>query len=176
VKRSAVQVSTRTAAGSGCIQFRSGPLTKDRNFVGGIECAFRWRLPKDDSRAESRRVDQDTIHIVGQLKPTERERFLSNSIITSLDAERAAGRSLGLLKADILEFNLEKKAPEEREADRQKFAACPAGSFQFEISHPVRALSVPVQVQVPNRRWLARGHLPGLGVGSNVFSLEQEVW
>jgi hypothetical protein len=103
------------------VSFRT--LDEGQKFGRWDRMRFRWRLPKDDPRAESRRVDQDTIHIVGQLKPTERERFLSNSIITSLDAERAAGRSLGLLKADILEFNLERKAPEEREVDRQKFAA-----------------------------------------------------
>ena len=62
---------------------------------------FKWRRPNDDPRPESRRVDQQSIEIVGELKQSEREKFLANSIVTSLVREREAGRSLALLKAEI---------------------------------------------------------------------------
>jgi hypothetical protein len=70
---------------------------------------------------ESRRVDQDTIEIVGELKPHERERFLARSIVTGLDKERAAGKSLALLKPEIIEFKIESKGEEEIAAERAQF-------------------------------------------------------
>ncbi|MEG9883726.1 MAG: hypothetical protein V6Z86_03735 [Hyphomicrobiales bacterium] len=87
------------------ISFRT--LDDGQKFGRWDRIQFRWRLPNDDSRSESRRVDQDTLQIVGELKKSERERFLSSSIVTSLDAERNAGRSLAILKAEILEFKIE---------------------------------------------------------------------
>lgn len=70
---------------------------------------FRWRLPQDDRRVESRRVDQESIQIVGTLKKTERQNFLTKNIVTGLERERALGRSLALLQAKILDFKIEKK-------------------------------------------------------------------
>lgn len=84
---------------------------------------FRWRRPNDDPRIESRRVDQDTLQIVGELKKSERERFLSSAIVTGLDAERQAGRSLALLKAEVIEFKSEKKDGAELRKEAEKFAA-----------------------------------------------------
>ena len=37
---------------------------------------FKWRMPNDDPRSESRRVDQQSIEIVGELKSSERAKFL----------------------------------------------------------------------------------------------------
>lgn len=82
---------------------------------------FRWRLPDDDRRLESRRIDQDTLSIVGCLKPSERQKFLSRVIVTSLDREREAGRSLALLKAEIRDFRYEKKTAEEIAIEKGKF-------------------------------------------------------
>lgn len=81
---------------------------------------FRWRRPSDDPRPESRRVDQQSIEIVGELKAAERERFLGKSVVTSLLREREAGRSLALLKPEIIEFVIEKKSNADigEEADR----------------------------------------------------------
>lgn len=82
---------------------------------------FRWRKPSDDSRIESRRVDQDKLTVVGALKPAERERFLAHLIVTSLERERQAGRSLALLKAEILDFRYEKKLDMELATEQAKF-------------------------------------------------------
>ena len=49
---------------------------------------FDWRTPNDDRRPESRRVDQQSIEITGNMKPSERERFLAKSIVTSVNRER----------------------------------------------------------------------------------------
>ncbi|MCA3310721.1 MAG: hypothetical protein ING03_14895 [Roseomonas sp.] len=84
---------------------------------------FRWRLPNDDHRPESRRVDQDSIRVVGELPQGERQRFLAARIVTSLNRERAAKRSLALLKAQILKFSYERKSDKEIQSERAAFAA-----------------------------------------------------
>jgi hypothetical protein len=82
---------------------------------------FKWRLPTDDTRKESRRVDQDSLEIVGELKKSERQRFLSSLIVEGLDVERKAGRSLALLRANIIEFKVEKKSEKEVFKEQQRF-------------------------------------------------------
>jgi len=103
------------------ISFRT--LDDGQKFGRWDRIRFRWRRPNDDPRIESRRVDQDTLQIAGQLKKSERERFLSSTIVTGLDAERQAGRSLALLKAEVIEFKSEKKDGAELRKEAEKFAA-----------------------------------------------------
>ncbi len=92
---------------------------------------FKWRRPNDDPRPESRRVDQQSIEIVGELKQSEREKFLANSIVTSLVREREAGRSLALLKAEILEFKYQRKSNDELAEEVQRFEAIRAQADLF---------------------------------------------
>ena len=103
------------------ISFRT--LDEGQKFGRWDRIRFRWRRPNDDRRVESRRVDQDTLRIVGDLQKSERERFLAGSFVTSLNKERKAGRSLALLRAEILEFKVENKNDADREAEAQKFEA-----------------------------------------------------
>jgi hypothetical protein len=84
---------------------------------------FKWRMTTDDPRIESRRIDQQSLSIVGELKAAERERFLSKLIVTGLDGERAAGKSLALLKATIMAFKIEEKTADEVSAERLRFDA-----------------------------------------------------
>jgi hypothetical protein len=101
------------------ISFRS--LADGQKFGRWDRIQFRWRLPNDDSRLESRRVDQDSLQIKGELKHSERERFLSNTIVTSLKKERESNRSLALLKAEIDEFLIERKTEPEMAKEKRKF-------------------------------------------------------
>lgn len=107
-------------------------LLEDRRKFGRWDrIQFKWRLPNDDTRPESRRVDQDSIVIVGELKKAERERFLAKSIVTSLQREREAGRSLALLKPEILEFVVEKKEASEIAEENARFEALRAQTDLF---------------------------------------------
>ncbi|WP_141400364.1 hypothetical protein [Magnetospirillum sp. 15-1] len=98
-------------------------LDEGKKFGRWDRIRFRWRMPKDDGRAESRRIDQNALTITGELKPVERERFLARSIVTSLDKERSEGRSLALLKAEITGFHVERKSDDEIKAQKAKFEA-----------------------------------------------------
>lgn len=101
------------------VSFRT--LDDGKKFARWDRIKFHWRLPNDDRRSESRRIDQDSISIVGTLKQADREKFLSRLIVTGLDRERQAGRSLALLRAKILEFKYEPKSAEEIKAEKENF-------------------------------------------------------
>jgi len=101
------------------ISFRN--LEDGQKFGRWDRVRFGWRLPNDDNRIESRRVDQHKLEIVGKLKEPERGRFLANSIVTSLRKEREKGRSLALIRPEIINFFFEKKTEEEIEKEAAKF-------------------------------------------------------
>src|SRR5690606_11054881 len=65
----------------------------------------------------------DSVQILGKLKKVERDRFLAGAIVTSLDKERSEGRSLALLKAEILGFKAEQKSADEIQKEASKFEA-----------------------------------------------------
>lgn len=92
---------------------------------------FDWRAPNDDRRPESRRVDQQSIEIAGDLKPSERERFLAKSIVTSVNREREAGKSLALLRPDISEFVITKKSAQDISIEQTRFEAIRAQADFF---------------------------------------------
>lgn len=93
------------------VSFRT--LDDGRKFGRWDRIKFQWRLPKDDSRVESRRIDQDTLEIDGQLQKSERHRFLARRVVSSLAREREAGRSFALLKPEILDFKIQHKKKDE---------------------------------------------------------------
>ena len=103
------------------VSFRN--LADGQKFGRWDRIRFKWRMPTDDPRTESRRIDQDSITITGSLKQSERERFLAGLITTSLDTERQAGRSLALLKAQNLQFKVEKRTQDEIAEDQTRFNA-----------------------------------------------------
>ena len=98
-------------------------LDQDKKFGRWDKIKFDWRLPSDDDRPESRRVDHNSIEILGSLRASERQNFLNNAIVTSLNSERETGRSLALLKPEIIDFLIERKSPEDLHAEALRFKA-----------------------------------------------------
>ena len=92
---------------------------------------FKWRMPADDGRAESRRVDQDSIATEGELKRSEREAFLARSIVTGINKGNGGRRSLALLKPRVIDFRAEKKKQAEVDAEIKAFAVLRAQSDLF---------------------------------------------
>jgi hypothetical protein len=102
------------------VSFRS--LSEGKDFGRWDRISFKWRRPLDDSRAESRRIDQDSLRITGKLKVSEREQFLSSRIVESLDEQRRLGCSFALLRPQIKKFAIEKRDEEELEEEKRRIA------------------------------------------------------
>ncbi|NKB43293.1 MAG: hypothetical protein GKS03_03340 [Alphaproteobacteria bacterium] len=101
------------------VSFRN--LEDSQKFGRWDRVKFNWRRPNDDARIESRRVDQQSLQIVGKLKKSERQKFLSSSVVSSLKHQRDLGKSLALLKAKIMAFNIEPKSESDIAKEAAKF-------------------------------------------------------
>ena len=97
-------------------------LEESKRFRRWDRVKFKWRLPSNDARPESRHVDNQTLEITGHVKPGERQAFLNKHVVRSLRREHEAGRSLALLQPEIGDFlitpkPLEKLEKQQREID-----------------------------------------------------------
>jgi len=73
-----------------------------------------WKpSPAQDARPEARQVGQKTAEIIGQLPRTEQPAFLARAAVDGLRREAELGRTLALLKAEVLGFSCEKLGPAE---------------------------------------------------------------
>jgi hypothetical protein len=79
-------------------------LNKTQRFGRWDIVRVRWRKPVDDDRAESKRIDPVSLKVVGQVKERERPGLIERALVTSIDAELVAGRSLALIRPHNVEF------------------------------------------------------------------------
>lgn len=103
---------------------------QDKKFRRWQWIEYKWRLPKDDVRHESRRVEEETI-ITGELMP-ERERagFLAPIFDNSTTEAETKNRSLAIIRPKNVRFSWRHKSESEIEKERQQYhAAARQGSF-----------------------------------------------
>lgn len=113
-------------------------LEDSQKFSRWDKVRFNWRKPLDDQRTESRRVDSQSLEIIGRLPELEKPHFLDSKIVTSLNNESSAGRSLALLKPEILEFIIREKAVAKIEEQQRKI-----DEFHFQSDMFLPRPSVP---------------------------------
>lgn len=106
---------------------------------------YRWRRPRAtaDQRGESRRVDDKSIEIVGALPKAERSELLHRTAVTSLKAERAAGRSLALLQMEFVRFDIVRRSAEEVGRELANRKAIREQGDMFQLSENVSADASP---------------------------------
>lgn len=106
---------------------------------------YRWRKPRAaaDRREESRRVDDRSFEIVGSLPERERHPLINRTAVGSLLAETEAGRSLALLRAEIIEFWSEKRSTDDVAREVASRAAIRSQGDMFSLSENVTADASP---------------------------------
>jgi hypothetical protein len=102
------------------ITFRK--LDKDKQFSRWDKVSYTWQPPKNDPRAESRRLDYQSLSITGNLAAKDRYGWVSPMVKESLAEEYAQGRSLAFIRPTIKSFIVEKKPQDEFEKEREKYA------------------------------------------------------
>lgn len=95
------------------VSFRQ--LSDAQRFRRWDHIRYRWSAPKasKDTRPESRRVDHNSVEIIGPLKQSDRNPLVARCAVTSLQREFDDGRSLALLKAEILDFKVIRRSSTE---------------------------------------------------------------
>jgi hypothetical protein len=91
---------------------------------------YQYRLPKDDRRSESRRVQEDTIHVVGSVPTAERARLLVPIVVPSTATARGRSQSLALIRPRNVSFKAVKKTKSELLSEERAYReAASQGSF-----------------------------------------------
>jgi len=91
---------------------------------------YEYRVPKDDKRPESRRVQEDTIQVVGSLRQAERASLLNGVIVSSTAKAASLERSLALIRPASVSFSAKKKSTKELQVEQQAYRnAARQGSF-----------------------------------------------
>lgn len=105
------------------VNFRD--LKPDQKFSRWDVIEFSWRLPEvsKDPRAESKRIVQESVQIVGHLKSSERQRYLEKAFVQGERAEYEAGRSLALIRPTNPKFRYKARSVEEIEQVRKGYDA-----------------------------------------------------
>jgi hypothetical protein len=105
---------------------------KDRSFDRWqwVQCQTARR--SSDSRAESRRVSEDTIAPLGTLRAPERPRFLAPLVTGSVADAAAQGASLTLLRPLDSRFSWVRRKPAEIEAERVAYQSAASQQDLFD--------------------------------------------
>lgn len=91
---------------------------------------YEFRTPKDDKRPESRRVQEDTIHVVGSVGARERSSLLAPVIVSSTGAAAVKGQTLALIRPRDVAFAAKKKNLKEIGEEKAAYQeAAKQGSF-----------------------------------------------
>lgn len=98
-------------------------LTGDAKFSRWDIVQYNARTPACDPRIESRRVEEDSLTIVGKMKPDERASFFDRLFRSSTSDATQHGESLTLVRPMALRFKWKTKSPTEIEGERRKIAA-----------------------------------------------------
>ncbi|MBF0248058.1 MAG: hypothetical protein HQL36_08310 [Alphaproteobacteria bacterium] len=84
---------------------------------------YDWRKPQNDPRRESRRVQEDTIKILGKASPKERTTLLNRIVVNSYQEAERQGDSLCLLRPRNTRFKWTKKPEDQLAQEKRAYQA-----------------------------------------------------
>ena len=90
------------------IRFRH--LSGDAQFSRWDIVKYRSEMPRDDNRAESRRVDEPSLSLDGRIPPKERSRFFAPLFRDSVEAAADRSETLTLVRPKSLKFRFKEKS------------------------------------------------------------------
>lgn len=85
-------------------------LRADQRFGRWDTIRFRWRLPSDDDRPESKRIDPQTLQVTGSVPKRERHGFARRALVGSLADLDAMGKTFGLIRPLKPKFFIERRS------------------------------------------------------------------
>jgi hypothetical protein len=117
------------------VRFRH--LTGDAKFSRWDIVEYKWHRPRDDPRAESRRVEEQSLTITGSLPRNDHAPFLDPLLRPSYADAAQRGETLTLVRPKNLNFRWRRKSDAEVAGEKTAFAAASAqGSL---LDEPLKA-------------------------------------
>ena len=109
---------------------------------------YSWRRPRDDTRHESRRVEEDSIIAGDTLPSRDRLQFLLPLLRTSTLEAIARGESLAIIEPRDLRLKARAKRPVDIEAERTRYRAAAMQGLLFDAAL-AEMQPCPYAIQVP---------------------------
>ena len=81
-------------------------LSEKQKFSRWDILEFEWRKAPDDDRAESKRINPQTLKVVGSVPPRERHSFARRALVEDLDKELDGGKSFALIRPTNVRFRI----------------------------------------------------------------------
>ncbi len=110
-----------------------------------VRLTGRLPRPNQDSRFESRNVDQATIELIGTMRSERRSAFIEPAIRSSTKKERMEGKSLTLIQPERPEFFWRKRTQEAIEERRSAYARLLAAPDMFAAKEIVPLEPAPYE-------------------------------
>lgn len=88
-------------------------LSAEQRFKRWDIIRVRWRRPSNDDRSESKRIDPQTLKVVGAVRRAEWPSFIDRAEVMSLEEEDRCGRSLALIRPEKPRFLVRRLTPKE---------------------------------------------------------------
>lgn len=73
-------------------------LRPEQKFSRWDVVSVRWRLPGSDYRVESKRIDAVNLRVKSKVRDRDKPSLVERALVTNLEDEQAAGRSLALIR------------------------------------------------------------------------------
>lgn len=83
---------------------------------------YSWTKPTDDNRLESRKIDPQSVERLGSVRKLERHSFAPRAIVRDLNAAKARGLSLALIRPENVRFRYENAPEKEIQRSRRERA------------------------------------------------------
>jgi hypothetical protein len=101
---------------------------------------YKWQIPRDDRRQESRNVDGDSITPLSKMRKSERAKFLAPRICKSTDEAIARKESLAIIRPTNTQFHWKLKTEGEIAAEREVYANAAKQTSFLDVDRELKAL------------------------------------
>ncbi|QBF32824.1 hypothetical protein [Thalassococcus sp. S3] len=95
-------------------------LRENQKFGRWDLISFRWRNAPDDRRLESKRVDPQSIEVIGSVPKAERHSLARRALVADLDKELAENKSFALIQPEQPRFSVIRYSESEIDKERRQ--------------------------------------------------------
>lgn len=108
-------------------------LENGKKFSRWDRLTYKYNLSKDDKRIESRRILQDSIQVSSPVGEKDKVRLLNRISVDALGPVQESGKSLALLRVEVLDFFYQKKSDDDIQSEMNTINKCHSQAELFSV-------------------------------------------
>ncbi|MBF0108617.1 MAG: hypothetical protein HQL76_05535 [Magnetococcales bacterium] len=95
--------------------------------------SYEWQVPRKDNRAESRRINEETVRPEKEMKPQHRASFLQPLLLATTSEAEERQQSLALIRPENPVFSWTKKTQEQIKSEQTAYESA-VRQFELDLS------------------------------------------